>query len=95
DIPFLRLPRIADGFIQGDENETVGMRLLNAARSMKMEADTDFVPVELSNTQGTDEPKGQMPSPGDIEQEVNSVLGSVGMDDDLVFGLLGKGGKKS
>ncbi|MBF4254006.1 DUF87 domain-containing protein, partial [Vibrio anguillarum] len=38
DIPFLRLPKIADGFIQGDENETVGMRLLNAARAMKMEA---------------------------------------------------------
>ena len=32
DIPFLRLPKIADGFIQGDENETVGMRLLNAVR---------------------------------------------------------------
>ncbi|EGR4217297.1 DUF87 domain-containing protein [Vibrio cholerae] len=95
DIPFLRLPKIADGFIQGDENETVGMRLLNAARTMKMEADTDFVPKELSNAQATDEPKEQVPSPSDIEQEVHSVLGTVGMDDDLVFGLLGKGGKKS
>lgn len=95
DIPFLRLPKIAAGFIQGDENETVGMRLLNAARALKMEADADYAPKELSNTQGTDEPKGPVPSPGDIEQEVNSVLGTVGMDDDLVFGLLGKGGKKS
>ncbi|MBO2627677.1 type IV secretion system DNA-binding domain-containing protein [Shewanella algae] len=95
DIPFLRLPKIADGFNQGDENETVGMRLLNAARAMKMEADTDFVPKELSNVQATDEPKEQVPSPSDIEQEVHSVLGTVGMDDDLVFGLLGKGGKKS
>lgn len=95
DIPFLRLPKIADGFIQGDENETVGMRLLNAARTMKMESDTDFVPKELSNAQATDEPKEQVPSPSDIEQEVHSVLGTVGMDDDLVFGLLGKGGKKS
>ncbi|MBI1676293.1 type IV secretion system DNA-binding domain-containing protein [Shewanella sp. DW31] len=95
DIPFLRLPKIADGFIQGDENETVGMRLLNAARALKMEADTNFVPKELSNTQGTDESKGQVPSPSDIEQEVHSVLGTVGMDDDLVFGLLGKGDKKS
>ncbi|EKG0013001.1 type IV secretion system DNA-binding domain-containing protein [Vibrio cholerae] len=95
DIPFLRLPKIADGFIQGDENETVGMRLLNAARTMKMEADTDFVPKELSNAQATDEPKEQVPSPSDIEQEVHSVLGTVGMYDDLVFGLLGKGGKKS
>lgn len=94
DIPFLRLPKIAAGFIQGDENETVGMRLLNAARTLKMEADADYAPKELSNTQGTDEPKGPVPSPGDIEQEVNSVLGAVGMDDDLVFGLLGKGGKK-
>ncbi len=95
DIPFLRLPKIADDFIQGDENETVGMRLLNAARALKMEADTNFVPKELSNTQGTDESKGQVPSPSDIEQEVHSVLGTVGMDDDLVFGLLGKGDKKS
>lgn len=95
DIPFLRLPKIADGFIQGDENETVGMRLLNAARTMKMESDTDFVPKELSNAQATDKPKEQVPSPSDIEQEVHSVLGTVGMDDDLVFGLLGKGGKKS
>ncbi|EAB7384416.1 hypothetical protein CGA83_03645 [Salmonella enterica subsp. enterica serovar Mbandaka] len=95
DIPFLRLPKIADGFIQGDENETVGMRLLNAARAMKMEADTDFVPKELSNVQATDEPKEQVPSPSDIEKEVHSVLGTDGMDDDLVFGLLGKGGKKS
>lgn len=95
DIPFLRLPKIADGFIQGDENETVGMRLLNAARTMKIESDTDFVPKELSNAQATDEPKEQVPSPSDIEQEVHSVLGTVGMDDDLVFGLLGKGGKKS
>ncbi|GHB17935.1 type IV secretion system DNA-binding domain-containing protein [Shewanella indica] len=95
DIPFLRLPKIADGFNQGDENETVGMRLLNAARAMKMEADTDFVPKELSNVRATDEPKEQVPSPSDIEQEVHSVLGTVGMDDDLVFGLLGKGGKKS
>lgn len=95
DIPFLRLPKIADGFIQGDENETVGMRLLNAARTMKMESDADFVPKELSNAQATDEPKEQVPSPSDIEQEVHSVLGTVGMDDDLVFGLLGKGGKKS
>ncbi|EOX1527487.1 type IV secretion system DNA-binding domain-containing protein [Vibrio cholerae] len=95
DIPFLRLPKIADGFIQGDENETVGMRLLNAARTVKMESDADFVPKELSNAQATDEPKEQVPSPSDIEQEVHSVLGTVGMDDDLVFGLLGKGGKKS
>ncbi|WP_335917770.1 type IV secretion system DNA-binding domain-containing protein [Shewanella chilikensis] len=95
DIPFLRLPKIADGFNQGDENETVGMRLLNAARAMKMEADTDFVPKELSNVQATDEHKEQVPSPSDIEQEVHSALGTVGMDDDLVFGLLGKGGKKS
>lgn len=94
DIPFLRLTKIADGFIQGDENETVGMRLLNAARALKMEADTNFVPKKLSNTQGTDESKGQVPSPSDIEQEVHSVLGTVGMDDDLVFGLLGKGDKK-
>ncbi|EGQ8988953.1 TPA: type IV secretion system DNA-binding domain-containing protein [Vibrio parahaemolyticus] len=95
DIPFLRLPRIADGFIQGDENETVGMRLLNAARAMKMEADTDFVPKELSNKHGTEVSKGQLPALSDIEQEVHSVLGTDGVYDDLVFGLLGKGGKKS
>lgn len=95
DIPFLRLPKIADGFIQGDENETVGMRLLNAARAMKMEADTDFVPKELSNKHGTEVSKGQLPALSDIEQEVHSVLGTDGVDDDLVFGLLGKGGKKS
>ncbi|ELA8155659.1 type IV secretion system DNA-binding domain-containing protein [Vibrio parahaemolyticus] len=95
DIPFLRLPKIADGFIQGDENETVGMRLLNAARAMKMEADTDFVPKELSNKYGTEVSKGQLPALSDIEQEVHSVLGTDGVDDDLVFGLLGKGGKKS
>tara|TARA_Y100000588_G_scaffold307419_1_gene331525 strand:+ start:1837 stop:3813 length:1977 start_codon:yes stop_codon:yes gene_type:complete len=95
DIPFLRLPKIADGFIQGDENETVGMRLLNAARAMKMEADTDLVPKELSNKHGTEGAKGQLPALSDIEQEVNSVLGTDGVDDDLVFGLLGKGGKKS
>lgn len=94
DIPFLRLPKIADGFIQGDENETVGMRLLNAARAMKMEADTDFVPKELSNKHGTEVSKGQLPALSD-EQEVHSVLGTDGVDDDLVFGLLGKGGKKS
>ncbi|EGQ9543706.1 type IV secretion system DNA-binding domain-containing protein [Vibrio parahaemolyticus] len=95
DIPFLRLPKIADGFIQGDENETVGMRLLNAARAMKMEADTDFVQKELSNKHGTEVSKGQLPALSDIEQEVHSVLGTDGVDDDLVFGLLGKGGKKS
>ncbi|ENJ1614213.1 type IV secretion system DNA-binding domain-containing protein [Vibrio parahaemolyticus] len=95
DIPFLRLPKIADGFIQGDENETVGLRLLNAARAMKMEADTDFVPKELSNKHGTEVSKGQLPALSDIEQEVHSVLGTDGVDDDLVFGLLGKGGKKS
>lgn len=95
DIPFLRLPKIADGFIQGNENETVGMRLLNAARAMKMEADTDFVPKELSNKHGTEVSKGQLPALSDIEQEVHSVLGTDGVDDDLVFGLLGKGGKKS
>lgn len=95
DIPFLRLPKIADGFIQGDENETVGMRLLNAARAMKMEADTDLVPKELSNKHGTEVSKGQLPALSDIEQEVHSVLGTDGVDDDLVFGLLGKGGKKS
>ncbi|RND31034.1 DUF87 domain-containing protein [Vibrio cholerae] len=94
DIPFLRLPKIADGFIQGDENETVGMRLLNAARAMKMEADTDFVPKKLSNKHGTEVSKGQLPALSD-EQEVHSVLGTDGVDDDLVFGLLGKGGKKS
>lgn len=91
DIPFLRLPKIADGFIQGDENETVGMRLLNAARALKMEADVGYVPKELSDERDVDESK----SPSDLEQELNSVLGTVGMDDDLVFGLLGKGGKKS
>ncbi|EPJ2694104.1 type IV secretion system DNA-binding domain-containing protein [Vibrio cholerae] len=95
DIPFLRLPKIADGFIQGDENETVGMCLLNAARAMKMEADTDFVPKELSNKHGTEVSKGQLPALSGIEQEVHSVLGTDGVDDDLVFGLLGKGGKKS
>ncbi|EGR5852574.1 type IV secretion system DNA-binding domain-containing protein [Vibrio parahaemolyticus] len=95
DIPFLRLPKIADGFIQGDENETVGMRLLNAARAMKMEADTDLVPKELSNKHGTEGSKGQLPALSDIEQEVHSVLDTDGVDDDLVFGLLGKGGKKS
>ncbi len=95
DIPFLRLPKIADGFIQGDENETVGMRLLNAARAMKMEADINFVPKELSNKHGTEVSKGQLPALSDIEQEVHSVLGTDGVDDDLVFGLLGKGGKKS
>ncbi|EJL6386641.1 type IV secretion system DNA-binding domain-containing protein [Vibrio parahaemolyticus] len=95
DIPFLRLPKIADDFIQGDENETVGMRLLNAARAMKMEADTDFVPNELSNKHGTEVSKGQLPALSDIEQEVHSVLGTNGVDDDLVFSLLGKGGKKS
>jgi type IV conjugative transfer system coupling protein TraD len=95
DIPFLRLPKIADGFIQGDENETVGMRLLNAARALKMEADTDFSAKELSNNHGTEVSKGQLPALSDIEQEVHSVLGTDGMDDDLVFGLLGKGGKRS
>ncbi|NMD51516.1 type IV secretion system DNA-binding domain-containing protein [Shewanella sp. DNRA4] len=95
DIPFLRLPKIADGFIQGDENETVGMRLLNAARSLKMKADTDFAPKELSNKHGAEVSKGQLPALSDIEQEVHSVLGTDGVDDDLVFGLLGKGGKKS
>lgn len=95
DIPFLRLPKIADGFIQGDENETVGMRLLNAARSLKMKADTDFAPKELSNMHGAEVSKRQLPALSDIEQEVHSVLGTDGVDDDLVFGLLGKGGKKS
>ncbi|EGR1136734.1 MULTISPECIES: type IV secretion system DNA-binding domain-containing protein [Gammaproteobacteria] len=95
DIPFLRLPKIADGFIQGDENETVGMRLLNAARVLKMEADVGYVPKELSDERDVDESKRPIPSPSDLEQELNSVLGTVGMDDDLVFGLLGKGGKKS
>lgn len=95
DIPFLRLPKIADGFIQGDENETVGMRLLNAARALKMEADVGYVPKELSDERDVDEFKRPIPSPSDLEQELNSVLGTVGMDDDLVFGLLGKGGKKS
>ncbi|EKT4488952.1 type IV secretion system DNA-binding domain-containing protein [Shewanella algae] len=97
DIPFLRLPKIADGFIQGDENETVGMRLLNAARALKMETDTDtdFAPKELSNKHGTEVSKGQLPALSDIEQEVHSVLGTDVVDDDLVFGLLGKGGKKS
>ncbi|HEM8879981.1 TPA: type IV secretion system DNA-binding domain-containing protein [Providencia stuartii] len=95
DIPFLRLPKIADGFIQGDENETVGMRLLNAARALKMETDTDFAPKELSNEHGTEVSKGQLPALSDIEQEVHSVLGTDVVDDDLVFGLLGKGGKKS
>ncbi|MDC8854967.1 type IV secretion system DNA-binding domain-containing protein [Shewanella algae] len=95
DIPFLRLPKIADGFIQGDENETVGMRLLNAARALKMETDTDFAPKELSNKHGTEVFKGQLPALSDIEQEVHSVLGTDVVDDDLVFGLLGKGGKKS
>ncbi|WP_243892101.1 type IV secretion system DNA-binding domain-containing protein [Shewanella algae] len=95
DIPFLRLPKMADGFIQGDENETVGMRLLNAARALKMEADVGYVPKELSDERDVDESKRPIPSPSDLEQELNSVLGTVGMDDDLVFGLLGKGGKKS
>lgn len=95
DIPFLRLPKIADGFIQGDENETVGMRLLNAARALKMEADTDFAPKELFNKHGTEVSKGQLPALSDIDQEVHSVLGTDVVDDDLVFGLLGKGGKKS
>ncbi|WP_447079289.1 type IV secretion system DNA-binding domain-containing protein [Shewanella algae] len=95
DIPFLRLPKIADGFIQGNENETVGMRLLNAARALKMETDTDFAPKELSNKHGIEVSKGQLPALSDIEQEVHSVLGTDVVDDDLVFGLLGKGGKKS
>ncbi|MBY5962471.1 type IV secretion system DNA-binding domain-containing protein [Marinobacter hydrocarbonoclasticus] len=92
DVPFLPLPPLSEGFIQGDENETVGMRLLNAARASKGTLATESVPnVQTIETEGLGvrEESQEEPS-GNAQREVQKILDSVGMDNDSLFlGMLG------
>lgn len=92
DVPFLPLPPISEGFIQGDENETVGMRLLNAARASKVTVATESASNEQTiETEGLGarEESREEPS-GNAQREVQKILDSVGMDNDSLFlGMLG------
>lgn len=92
DVPFLPLPSISEGFIQGDENETVGMRLLNAARASKGTVATESVPnVQTIETEGLGARDESQEEPsGNAQREVQKILDSVGMDNDSLFlGMLG------
>lgn len=106
DVPFLRLPQVADGFAQGDESETVGMRLLNTARASKGTPVTDSVSngqtiepetaeaLEMESSEGTQkQPSGIEPQETKITSEAQSVLESAGMEVDYLFSDL-LGGKK-
>lgn len=88
DVPYLELPHISSPFVQGDENATIGMRLMRAARGAAREQDSENVPVE-QNEVGSD----LMESSDDADQTGSAaILDSVGHDD-LLFELLGE--KKS
>lgn len=96
DVPFLRLPKISEGFVQGDENETVGMRLLNAARSQRVAVEDDTVVDEQAaetKTATTCEESRKEPT-GNAQQDAQAILDSVGMEADHLFSDL-LGGKKS
>ena len=96
DVPFLPLPLISEGFIQGDENETVGMRLLNAARASKGTVATESAPNEQTiETEGLGAREESLEEPsGNAQQEVQKILDSVGMDNDSLY-LSMLGDKKS
>lgn len=96
DVPFLPLPSISEGFIQGDENETVGMRLLNAARASKDTGATDSARNEQTiETEGLGAREESQEEPsGNAQQEVQKILDSVGMDNDSLY-LSMLGDKKS
>ncbi|WP_018982177.1 type IV secretion system DNA-binding domain-containing protein [Salinimonas chungwhensis] len=96
DVPFLPLPPISEGFIQGDENETVGMRLLNAARASKGTVPTESAPNEQTiETEGLGAREESQEEPsGNAQQEVQKILDSVGMDNDSLY-LSMLGDKKS
>ena len=92
DVPLLPLPPVSEGFIQGDENETVGMRLLNAARASKGTLATESVPnVQTIETEGLGVREESQEGPsGNAQREVQKILDSVGMDNDSLFlGMLG------
>lgn len=89
DVPFMRLPKICEGFVQGDESETVGMRLLNAARSQRIVAE----PKSTHNEQAHEESQ-QKESSNDTLQEAQTILDSVGTDNEFLFSDA-LGGKKS
>lgn len=90
DIPFLHLPSISEGFVEGDENETVGMRLLNAARSQRIAVEPESAP----NEQTHEEPSQNESSSDDALQEAQAILDSVGTDNEFLFSDA-LGGKKS
>lgn len=96
DVPFLPLPPISEGFIQGDENETVGMRLLNAARASKGTVATESAPNEQTiETEGLGAREESQEEPsGNAQREVQKILDSVGMDNDSLY-LSMLGDKKS
>lgn len=96
NVPFLRLPKISEGFVQGDENETVGMRLLNAARSQRVAVEDDTVADEqVAETKtATTGGEPQKEPTGNAQQDAQAILDSVGMEADHLFSDL-LGGKKS
>lgn len=92
DVPFLPLQSISEGFIQGDENETVGMRLLNSARAWKGTSVTESVLNEQTIETEDLEPReeSQEKPSGNTQREVQKILDSMGMDNDFLFSdLLG------
>ncbi|NOH57646.1 type IV secretion system DNA-binding domain-containing protein [Alteromonas sp. 07-89-2] len=92
DVPFIRFPKIAEGFVLGDENETVGMRLLNAARASRADA---AEAVELESPKGIqNQPSANEPHEIKSVSEAQSALDTAGMEVDHVFSDL-LGDKKS
>lgn len=96
-VPYMRLPRVAPGFIQGNENETVGMRLLMASRSVNRDAVVDSRLSEQSFAAESEQNRafytaGQESPEENQKSDFEDVGHPDGMDDDFLFGLLG--GKK-
>ncbi|EEW2237428.1 DUF87 domain-containing protein [Escherichia coli] len=85
DVPFLRLPKMADGFVQGDENETIGMRLLTAARATKALPKVEPALPEQSCAIGETEAEESEHTTRHEQQEntaeTSSALDFAGMDD--------------
>ncbi len=95
NVPFLRLPKITDGFVHADESKSVGMRLLSMARANQAMPEGGFVTTGQSPSTALEAVNESPDSTenGNQVQTVESVLESAGMNDDYLFDLLG--GKKS
>jgi type IV conjugative transfer system coupling protein TraD len=103
-VPFLRLPKISEGFVEGNEDDSVGMRLLKLARAAAVPADMTIatddpgsldVDSEESAAQPNEDAYNYQPVDQESESEQSgsdSVLETAG-NDDYLFDLLG--GKKS